>query len=227
MDCCLELPTRGDDLDMGVPPVRVVIADDHPLYRQGLVDAIEENPGLELVGQASDGDQALRLILETEPCIALLDVKMQVDGPTVLKQLQAEQVPTRVVFLSAYLDSALVYSLVGAGAAGFLSKGADRPEICDALIAAAQGGIVLSPEAQTALGHEVRLTATVDRSALTGREREVLALAAAGLSAARIGEQLYLSTATVKTHLAHLYAKLGVSDRAAAVAVAFRRGLLE
>ena len=134
---------------------------------------------------------------------------MQVDGPSVLRKLRLIGCPTRVVFLSAYTDSALVYSALEAGAAGFLSKRADRAVICDAL------------------GQEIRSHRRDDRPALTEREQEVLALAAEGLSAARIGERLFLSPATVKTHLAHLYEKLGVSDRAAAVAAAFRHRILE
>jgi two-component system nitrate/nitrite response regulator NarL len=206
--------------------VSVVVADDHPLYREGLAGAIRARPNLELVGEAADGDEALDLITALSPDVALLDVKMQTDGPAVLRHLQAERSPTRVVFLSAHLDSALVYSALEAGAVGFLSKRADRAAICDALEAAAQGEVVLSPETQTALGREIRLNRREERPALTEREREVLALAAEGLSASAIGERLFLSPATVKTHLAHLYGKLGVSDRAAAVAEAFRRDLL-
>ena len=207
--------------------IRVVIADDHPLYREGLIEAIRQRSRLELVGVASDGREALRLIGARAPDVALLDVKMQVDGPSVLRKLRLIGCPTRVVFLSAYTDSALVYSALEAGAAGFLSKRADRAVICDAVEAAQSGQIVLSPETQTALGQEIRSHRRDDRPALTEREQEVLALAAEGLSAARIGERLFLSPATVKTHLAHLYEKLGVSDRAAAVAAAFRHRILE
>lgn len=210
-----------------VPRVRVLLADDHPVYREGLVDAITERPALELVGEAADGGEALRLIATRSPDVALLDVKMQVDGPSVLKRLRAARSKTAVVFLSAYLDSALVYSALEAGAAGFLSKAAKRTAICDALERVARGEIVLSPETQTLLGQEIRLKQRSEHPSLTAREYEVLALAAEGLSASAIADRLFLSPATIKTHLAHLYDKLGVSDRAAAVAVAFRRGLLD
>jgi two-component system nitrate/nitrite response regulator NarL len=203
------------------------VADDHPLYRDGLTGAIRARPRLELVGEAADGSGALALISEHSPDVALLDVKMHFDGPSVLKRLQAVGSSTRVVFLSAYLDSALVYSALEAGAPGFLSKRADRAAICDALHAAASGEIVLSPETQTALGHEIHMNRRSDRPRLTAREYEVLALAAEGLSASAIGGRLFLSPATIKTHLGHVYNKLGVSDRAAAVAEAFRRGLLD
>lgn len=210
-----------------VPPVRVVVADDHPLYREGLVGAIRERPMLEMVGEAADGAEALRLIATRSPDVALLDVKMQVDGPSVLKRLRAARAETAVVFLSAYLDSALVYSALEAGAAGFLSKAADRAAICDAVERVARGEIVLSPETQTVLGQEIRLKRRAEHQPLTAREYEVLALAAEGLSASAIADRLFLSPATIKTHLAHLYDKLGVSDRTAAVAVAFRRGLID
>jgi two-component system, NarL family, nitrate/nitrite response regulator NarL len=206
--------------------VRVILADDHPLYREGVAAAIREYAGLDLVGEASDGAEALDLVRRLGPDVALLDVKMQVEGPTVLHRIRDSGRGTRVVFLSAYLDSALIYSALEAGAAGFLSKRADRAEICEALRAAAKGEIVLSSETQTALGREIRFKKRTAAPALTPREQEVLVLAAEGHSASTIGKQLYLSTATVKTHLAHLYDKLGVSDRTAAVAEAFRRGLL-
>jgi two-component system, NarL family, nitrate/nitrite response regulator NarL len=211
----------------GGAPVTVVVADDHPLYREGLIGAIQARQDLELLGEASDGDDALEIIRRGLPDVALLDVKMDVDGTSVLRRLQGSGGPTRVVFLSAYLDSALIYSALEAGASGFLSKRADRSTICDAVVAAARGEIVLSPEIQTALGREIRANHRRERPALTSREREVLVLAAEGLSAPDIGERLFLSTSTVKTHLAHLYEKLGVSDRTAAVAEAFRQGLVE
>lgn len=208
-------------------PVTVVVADDHPLYRDGLVGAIHARCDLELVGQATDGDEAFAMIAQRSPNVALLDVKMDVDGPTVMRQMQNARSPTRVVFLSAYLDSALIYSALEAGAAGFLSKRADRSAICDGLVAAASGEIVLSPEIQTALGREIRMNHRSGHAALTAREHEVLVLAAEGLSASGIGQRLFLSPSTVKTHLAHVYEKLGVSDRTAAVAEAFRQGLVD
>jgi two-component system nitrate/nitrite response regulator NarL len=208
-------------------PVTVVFADDHPLYRDGLVGAIHARDDVRLAGQASNGEEAVELISRLAPDVALLDVKMDVDGPTVMRRIRTRGSSARVVFLSAYLDSALIYSALEAGAAGFLSKRADRSAICDALVAAAGGEIVLSPEIQTALGHEIRAHHRNGHPALTPREHEVLVLAAEGLSASRIGERLFLSPSTVKTHLAHVYDKLGVSDRTAAVAEAFRQGLVD
>jgi two-component system, NarL family, nitrate/nitrite response regulator NarL len=207
--------------------VTVVVADDHPLYRDGLAGAIREHPALELLGEATNGSEAVELIERHAPDVALLDVKMHVNGPTVLRRIAGSGHATRVVFLSAYLDSALIYSVIEAGAAGYLSKQDDRSAICDALKAAARGDLVLSRATQTALGREIRANRRPEPTPLTQREQEVLRLAAEGLSAPDIGARLYLSPATVKTHLAHLYEKLGVSDRSAAVAEGFRRGLLE
>ena len=207
--------------------VSVVVADDHPLYRDGLVGAIQARHDLELAGLATNGDEAFEVISARSPDVALLDVKMDVGGPTVMRRIKNVGSQTRVVFLSAYLDSALIYSALEAGAAGFLSKRADRSAICDALVAAASGEIVLSPEIQTALGREIRMNHRSDRPVLTTREHEVLVLAAEGLSASGIGARLFLSPSTVKTHLAHVYEKMGVSDRTAAVAEAFRQGLVD
>jgi two-component system nitrate/nitrite response regulator NarL len=207
---------------------RVIVADDHPLYREGVVRAIKERPDLELVGECDDGRAALDDIKRLEPDVAVLDVKMPgLDGTGVLNAVEREGLATRVVFLSAYLDGAFVYSAVAGGAAGYLSKEADRQEICDAIAAVARGETILAAEAQSGIAREVRLRRQEDRPALTAREREILELTAKGRSAPQIAGELFLSTATVKTHLQHLYEKLGVSDRAAAVAEAMRRGLLE
>jgi len=160
--------------------------------------------------------------------VAILDVRMPgLDGRRVLGAIEREGLPTRVLFVSAYLDSEIVFEAIGGGARGYLSKEAGRRQICDAVSAIAPGETVLAPEVQAGLAREIQLRSSDDRPLLTPREREVLRLTADGLSAPDIGERLYLSPATVKTHLQHLYGKLGVSDRAAAVAEAMRRGLLE
>jgi two-component system nitrate/nitrite response regulator NarL len=207
---------------------RVLVADDHPLYREGVVRAIKERPDLELVCECDDGRAALEEIRRLEPDVALLDVKMpELDGTAVLNAVDREKLPTRIAFLSAYLDAPVVYTAVAGGAAAYLSKEADRQEICDAIAAVARGQTVFAAEAQAGIAQEVRMRREDGRPALSAREQEVLALTAKGRSAPQIAEQLYLSTATVKTHLQRLYEKLGVSDRAAAVAEAMRRGLLE
>jgi two-component system, NarL family, nitrate/nitrite response regulator NarL len=207
---------------------RVLVADDHPLYREGVVRAIKDRPDLELVAECDDGRSALDEIKRLKPDVAVLDVKMpSLDGTAVLNAVERDGLATRVVFLSAYVDGAVVYSAIAGGAAAYLSKEADRRQICDAIAAVARGETILAPEAQAGIAREVRLRREEDRPALTAREQEILELTAAGRSAPQIAGELFLSTATVKTHLQHLYEKLGVSDRAAAVAEAMRRGLLE
>ncbi len=204
------------------------MADDHPVYRDGIVRAVKERPDLELVGEAGTGREALEAIRELEPDVAVLDMKMpDLDGRQVLNAIERDGLATRVVFVSAYLDSEIVYAAIGSGAKAYLSKESTRQEICDAVAAVARGDTVFSQEVQRGLAHEIQRRSTDERPLLTPREREILKLTADGLSAPDIGKRLYLSPATVKTHLQHLYEKLGVSDRAAAVAEAMRRGLLE
>jgi two-component system nitrate/nitrite response regulator NarL len=216
----------------GVPerdgPVRVFVADDHPLVREGLVRTVSDRPSLELVGSAGNGREALEAIRATRPDVALLDVKMpELDGIAVVRAVTRDALPTRVVFLSAYVDSAVAYRALAEGAAGFLSKEASAEAVCDAIVAAHRGETVLSQEVQAGIAEEIRMRAAPERTTLSAREGQVLALIAEGLSAPDIGRRLHLSPATVKGHLQSLYEKLGVSERAAAVAEAMRRGLLE
>jgi two-component system nitrate/nitrite response regulator NarL len=209
--------------------VRVLVADDHPIYREGIVRAVKERPDLELVGEAEDGRSALEEIKRVGPDVALLDIRMPgLEGPQVLNALQRDGVKTSVIFLSAFMEGELAYETVAAGARGYLSKESAREEICDAIVAVARGGTALAPEAQAGLAAQVQEREREDRAPqLTPREREVLHLIAEGLSAPEIGRHIHLSPTTVKSHLHKLYEKLGVSDRAAAVAEAMRRGLLE
>ncbi len=209
--------------------VTIVVADDHPLYRDGLARAITHRPEFELLGQAKDGREALDLIRAQTPDVAVVDMRMPgLDGLAVVAALVRDGVRTRVLMLSAAVESAVVFAAVSAGAAGFWSKDADRDVICDAIAKVARGESVLDPSLQDGVFAEVHARGVDDtRRVLSEREGEILRLIASGLSAPAIGDRLFLSTATVKTHLAHLYEKLGVSDRAAAVAEAMRRGLLE
>jgi two-component system nitrate/nitrite response regulator NarL len=208
--------------------VRVVVADDHPLFRESIVRAVRERPEFELVGEAADGRAALDVIRQLEPDVAVIDVKMpELDGLQVLNALQRDGSKTRVVLLSAFLDGAVVFQAVAAGAAAYLSKDAERRDICEAVAAVARGETVLSPGAQAGIAEEVRARGHVGRPALTPREQEILVHVAQGRTAPEIAKLLYLSPATVKGHLQAVYEKLGVSDRAAAVAEGMRRGLLE
>ncbi len=208
--------------------IAVVVADDHPLYRKAVVEAIKGRAELEFVGEAGDGRAALDAIRADRPDVALLDVRMpKLDGMEVLNAVVRDGLPTKVIFLTAHVDSLNAYEAVGAGAAGYLPKEASGEAICDAIAAVSRGETVLAPEIQAGIAREIRLRSREDRPLLTPREREILGLTADGHSAPDIAERLTLSPTTVRTHLQHLYEKLGVSDRAAAVAEAMRRGLLE
>jgi two-component system nitrate/nitrite response regulator NarL len=199
--------------------VRVVAADRQPLYREAIIRAIRERPELELVAQAGDGREALTAIGEEQPDVAVIDCTL--GGVT------GDGLDTRVVLIGAEPRPGLVYAALANGAAGYLTKDTDGRELCDAITAVARGMTVLAPQLQTGIAGEIRLRAVHERPLMSGREQEILKLIAEGLTAPQIGRMLHLSTATVKTHLQHIYDKLGVSERAAAVAEAMRRGVLE
>jgi two-component system, NarL family, nitrate/nitrite response regulator NarL len=208
--------------------IRVLVADDHPVFRTGLVEAVGGMARLELVAQAENGREALGLIRELQPEVAVLDLKMpDLDGLEVMRAVALDRLPTKVLFLSAFLQSTTVYRAIEAGAHGYISKDSHPDSVCEAIVAVAEGSTVLGPEIQQGIGEEIRLRAPAAPSPLSEREREILTLTAAGKTAADIGTRLYLSPATVKTHLQRIYQKLGVSDRAAAVAAAMRAGLLD
>jgi two-component system, NarL family, nitrate/nitrite response regulator NarL len=211
-----------------VSPVRVLVADNHPLYRQAVATAIRRAPALALVGEERDGRRALHALREIQPDVALLDMRMpELDGMQVLNALVREGLRTRVVFLSAHTDGGTVYAAVGAGASGYLSKDASGDAVCDAVVVVARGGVVLPPEVQDGIAAEIRSRGVDGRPLLTPREQQVLELVADGCSAPEMAKRLQVSHGTVKSHLQNLYQRLGVSDRAAAVAEAMRRGLLE
>jgi two-component system nitrate/nitrite response regulator NarL len=208
--------------------IRVFTADRLPLYRSAVAAAIKQRPELELVGESSDGRETLSAIARLEPDVAVIDIDLpRLDGGQILNAVGRDGLESRILLLSSDPEPAVVYRSIAAGAAGYLSKAAQGSQICDAITAVARGRTVLSPELQTGIAGEIRLRAADERPLLTAREQEVLVLISEGLTAPRIGRRLHLSTATVKTHLQHLYEKLGVSERAAAVAEAMRRGLLE
>ena len=209
--------------------ISVVVADDHPFFREGIERAVRERPDLHLVGVASDGRQALDRIRELMPRVAVLDLRLpRLDGLQVLNAVVRDGVPTRVLILSASADPELVYRAVQAGAAGYFRKEADREAILNGITAAAGGRTAIEPELQSGVFEQIRVRGTDDdRPLLTTREREVLDLMAEGMSGPQIAEKLIVALPTVKTHQARLYQKLGVSERAAAVAEAMRRGLLE
>ena len=217
--------------DSRMPPARVsvVVADDHPLFREGIERAVRERPDLELLGVAADGREALERIRELAPRVAVLDLRLpELDGFQVLNALTRDKLDTRVLMLSASGEPEVVYRAVQAGAAGYFRKEADRHAILDAIAAVGARRTAVDPELLAGVCDQIRLRGTgEERPILTAREREVLTLLAEGLSGPQIAERLIVALPTVKTHQARLYDKLGVSERAAAVAEAMRRGLLE
>lgn len=207
--------------------MRVLVADDHPLFREGLVRAIKERPDLELVGQCGDGRTAIAQIQELRPDVCLLDMRMpELNGIQVTTALADAGSRTRVLILSAFNESALVYDAIAAGAHGYVIKDADRQTICDAITAVARGNTVFSTDLHDGLAEQIRAHRHDQRPRLSARERQILALTAEGRSSPEIARLLFLSTSTVKTHLQNIYEKLDVSDRAAAVAKALREGVL-
>jgi two-component system, NarL family, nitrate/nitrite response regulator NarL len=208
--------------------VRVLAADPQPLYRDALTRAIRERPELELVGQAGDGREALEAIGNEQPDVAVIDRTLDgLSGEQILNAVGRDSLPTRVVMIAAEPEPRLVYAAIADGAAGYLTKDADARELCDAITAVAGGRTVISSHVQNGIASEIRLRAVDERPFLSERELEILKLVAEGLGAPQIGRRLCLATPTVKTHLHHVYEKLGVAERAAAVAEAMRRGLLE
>jgi two-component system nitrate/nitrite response regulator NarL len=160
--------------------------------------------------------------------VAVIDVRMPgLDGLAIVNAAKRDGLRTRVMLLTGYEDSAAAYRALAQGAAGYVSKTSDLAELLESIVTAGQGETVIAPQFQAGIASEIRLRESSDRPALTDREQEVLTLLAEGRTAGRIGEELGVSEATIKTHLHHLYEKLGVSDRAAAVATAMRLGLLE
>ena len=207
-------------------PVRLLIADDHPVVRDGLSGMFAADPDFEVVGEAGDGSQALRLAEAVRPDVILMDLRMPgMDGVTAIAELARRGNPARVLVLTTYDTDTYVLPAIEAGATGYLLKDAPRAELLRAVQAAARGEAVLAPA--VASRHMGRVRAPEPgQELLSQRELEVLALVAAGNTNKEAAAQLFISEATVKTHLLHIYAKLGVSDRAAAVGEAFNRRLL-
>lgn len=208
--------------------VRVVVADDQTVVRDGLVTLLKLLPGIDVVAAASDGEEAVRLVAEHNPDILLVDLRMpKCDGVEATRRVRADHPGTEVVVLTTYSDDDSVLSALRAGARGFLTKDADAESIGRALQAAAAGQSILDAEVQRRLieGAATPKPADLAGSGLTPREIEVLRLIADGLSNTEIARHLVVSEATVKTHINHLFAKANLRDRAQAVAYAYRLGL--
>jgi NarL family two-component system response regulator LiaR len=210
--------------------LRVALGDDHTLVRQGLRRYMEGADGVDVVGEAATGSEVLRVVKETEPDVAILDIRMpEMDGLEAARQIRAHSPETQVVMLTAYDDRHFVVEAVRAGARGYVLKTRDAEHLVQAVRLAAAGNMVIDPELVVALAEELSTAKEHDRTifTLTRRELEVLQLLAFGYTNRDIGRRLYISPDTVKTHLEHIYQKLGASDRTAAVAEAMRRQLIE
>jgi two-component system nitrate/nitrite response regulator NarL len=208
--------------------VRVVVGDDHPMFREGVVRALVSSGEIDVVAEAEDGSQALELIRTHLPQVALLDYRMPgMDGAEVAAAVNRDELSTRVLLVSAHDESAIVYKALQEGAAGFLPKESTRSELVAAVLRCAKGKDVLGPELAAGLASEIRRRNEPDVPALSPREREVLKLIAGGSSIPAMAKELFLAPSTVKTHVQRLYEKLGVNDRGAAVAEAMRRKLLD
>ena len=215
---------------MGIPAPRisVVVADDHPFFRDGVSRGLVQSGFIDVVAEAGDGLEAMELIREHRPAVALVDYQMPgLSGLAVVHAVIRDELPTRVLLLSAVTDNTIVYQALEEGAAGYLSKDSRRAEIVDAVQQVARGRTVVPAALAAGLASQIRLRAQSPAPVLSVREREVLVAFAEGKSIPTIAGELFLAPSTVKTHTQRLYEKLGVSDRAAAVAEAMRQGLLE
>ncbi|MGH6655513.1 MAG: response regulator transcription factor [Actinocrinis sp.] len=225
---------RAAPADSAKPPVRVVVADDQAAVRDGLVTLLGLDPQISVVAEAADGRQAVAAVADADPDVVLMDLHMPaMDGIEATAQITANHPRTKVVVLTTYADDASIHGALQAGALGYLTKDAGRADIARAVIAAAAGQSVLDGEVHRRLvtaATTSRTTSLPEAIApapdnLTSREIEVLRLIAAGRTNNQIAGELFVSEATVKTHINHLFAKTGVRDRAQAVRYAYRHGI--
>lgn len=204
--------------------MRVLIADDQRVVREGLALVLGLLPDVEIVGSAADGDEAVALVAELRPDIVLMDLRMpRCDGVEATRRLRAAYPEVKVVVLTTYSDDRSVLEALRAGARGYLTKDAGGQEIHEALRRVHDNQAVLDPAVQH---HLVSAVSAPSPGSLTPRETEVLTLIAEGLSNTEIATRLFVTEATVKTHINHLLAKIGVRDRAQAVGYAYQQGLI-
>ena len=204
--------------------IRVLIVDDHPVVRDGLRGMLAGEADFEVVGEAASGAEAVRLTERERPDVVLMDLQMpEVDGATATAEIARRFPRTRVLVLTTYDTDADILRAVEAGATGYLLKDAPRERLFPAIRSAARGETVLAPAVASRLVNRMRVPA---EEALTSREIEVLELVARGASNADAAAALFISEATVKTHLLHIFGKLGVDDRTAAVVRALQRGII-
>jgi DNA-binding NarL/FixJ family response regulator len=213
--------------------IRVLVVDDQTVVRDGLVLLLGLLTGLEVVGSAADGEEAVRLVEEHQPDVVLMDLRMpRVDGVEATRRIKVRYPAVQIVVLTTYSDDESVFAALQAGARGYLTKDAGAEEIARAIDAVCEGDAQLDPSVQRRLVDALATGAAPPRrrrddlpDGLTQREAEVLTLIADGRSNAEIARELFISEATVKTHINNLFAKAGLRDRAQAVTYAYRRGL--
>jgi DNA-binding NarL/FixJ family response regulator len=209
---------------MSEPTIRLLIVDDHPIVRDGLRGAFTGSPEFEVVGEARDGAEAVARATALRPDVVLMDLRMPgVDGVEAIRRLQREAPAVRVLVLTTFDTDSDVLPAIEAGATGYLLKDAPVEDLLRAVRAAAKGEAVLAPTVAGRLMGKVREPAP---NVLSQRELQVLKLIADGATNREAAAKLFISEASIKTHLLHIYEKLGVRDRAAAVGEAFRRGLV-
>jgi DNA-binding NarL/FixJ family response regulator len=210
--------------------IRIAIADDHTLVRQGLRRTLEDTDDIEVVGEASTGLEMVKLVDHTQPDLVLLDIRMpDQDGLATARSVRSRHPAVAVIMLTAYDDRHFVVEAVKAGARGYVLKARDAEHLIRTIRLVAQGNMVIDPDLVLALAEELSDQKERDQTAetLSEREVEVLQLTAFGHTNREIAAKLYISADTVKTHLEHIFQKLGASDRTAAVAEAIRRDLIE
>ena len=207
-----------------MPNIRLVIVDDHPVVRDGLRGMLESQPDFEVVGEGANGEEAVQLANSLKPEVMLMDLRMPLmDGVTALGQIKTSSPAVQVLVLTTYDSDADILPAIEAGAMGYLLKDTSREDLFSAIRATARGESVLSPGVAARIIGHMRAPA---EEKLSSRELEVLQLVAEGDSNSEIANRLHISQATVKSHLIHIFDKLGVSDRTAAVTAALRRGIL-
>ncbi|MFJ8602009.1 response regulator [Streptomyces shenzhenensis] len=218
--------------EAGRKPARVVVVDDQTVVREGIVMLLGLLPGIEVVGAAGDGEEAVKAVAELAPDVVLMDLRMpRCDGVEATRRIRAEYPGTQVVVLTTFADDESLFPALRAGARGYLTKDAGGDEIVRAVESVLIGDAGLSPSVQRRLLErlsepEQQLVRAEAPDGLTVRETEVLVLIAEGLSNQEIARRLHVSTATVKTHINNLFAKTGVKDRAQAVRYAYGKGLV-